>query len=649
MGRPYRQDIQFLPETYEAAMAFDLRGLFDAFSPLNGIPLVTVGSGGSLSAAHMAASLHRHFAAVSAEAVTPLKVVSRLQTLRDSAVLFLSAGGSNPDIIAAFREVVAAEPLRLIVLSTRTESPLRRACRAYKYVDFISFPSPSGRDGFLATNSLVATATLLIRTYEALSGDRKSLPKKLSELRIQRRSLVEPVLEQLRTQLAPLWARENLIILYGATTEHAAIDIESRFAEAALGCVQIADYRNFAHGRHNWLAKRGTTSAVLALHTNEDAELARRTLNLLPVPIPTSFIGFGHSTPASLLTALVASILIAQCRGEAVRMDPGNPRVPLFGRKIYRLRSTSTSDKRHANSSRLTAIAIERKSRTPFASLRIAQLDRYWRRSFEAFAATLRSTLFEALALDYDGTLCDSAERYTGPSEHVIAHLSRLLSSHIPVLIVTGRGKSVRTDLQRLLPKTHWDSVLVGYYNGGQVAKLSNGSTPRPGRPNGLLRQIASEIRNDLHCKRLGKWDCRACQLTLSPYPFVRLQDAWDCVTRIAATYADQGVTLVRSGRTLDVLAPGVGKCNALSALLADRNATLAIGDCGRWPGNDCDLLREVCGLSCWEASSDPSTCWNLAPPGFRGAQAALFYLRHLRPTKRPGAFRIDYPGKTPP
>src|SRR5689334_14303120 len=104
MGRPYRQDIEFLPQTYESAMSFRLSGLLDAFGPLNGVPLTVVGSGGSLSAAHMAAALHRQFAATNAEAVTPLKAISRTRSIRESAVLFLSAGGSNPDILSAFRE-----------------------------------------------------------------------------------------------------------------------------------------------------------------------------------------------------------------------------------------------------------------------------------------------------------------------------------------------------------------------------------------------------------------------------------------------------------------------------------------------------------------------------------------------------------------
>src|SRR5207244_3270959 len=79
-----------------------------------------------------------------------------------------------------------------------------------------------------------------------------------------------------------LWKRPTVIVLYGPETYPAAVDLESKFTEAALGSTQLADYRNFAHGRHHWLAKRGTDTGVLAIVTDGDRELAESTLTLLP-------------------------------------------------------------------------------------------------------------------------------------------------------------------------------------------------------------------------------------------------------------------------------------------------------------------------------------------------------------------------------
>ena len=83
-------------------------------------------------------------------------------------------------------------------------------------------------------------------------------------------------------RVKPAWDKQTLMVLYGPSTRVAAVDLESRFAEAALQDLFISDYRNFAHGRHNWLAKRPDSTAVLAFVTPDDREIASKTLSLFP-------------------------------------------------------------------------------------------------------------------------------------------------------------------------------------------------------------------------------------------------------------------------------------------------------------------------------------------------------------------------------
>jgi hypothetical protein len=83
-----------------------------------------------------------------------------------------------------------------------------------------------------------------------------------------------------------LWPRQYLIVLCGRATRAAAWDVESRFHEAALGPVQVADYRNFAHGRHHWLAKHRERSGVVAFVTPEERDVAEKTLRLIPRDVP---------------------------------------------------------------------------------------------------------------------------------------------------------------------------------------------------------------------------------------------------------------------------------------------------------------------------------------------------------------------------
>ena len=59
--------------------------------------------------------------------------------------------------------------------------------------------------------------------------------------------------------------REHWLVLYDPSCRSIATDMESRFSEAALGSIKTSDMRNFAHGRHHWIAKREAASAVIIL------------------------------------------------------------------------------------------------------------------------------------------------------------------------------------------------------------------------------------------------------------------------------------------------------------------------------------------------------------------------------------------------
>src|SRR5882724_5965328 len=60
LGRPYAEELQWLERTYQWARSADL-GNWHAALQLKGLPLVAVGSGGSLSLAHYAAGLNEKF------------------------------------------------------------------------------------------------------------------------------------------------------------------------------------------------------------------------------------------------------------------------------------------------------------------------------------------------------------------------------------------------------------------------------------------------------------------------------------------------------------------------------------------------------------------------------------------------------------
>jgi hydroxymethylpyrimidine pyrophosphatase-like HAD family hydrolase len=65
----------------------------------------------------------------------------------------------------------------------------------------------------------------------------------------------------------------------------------------------------------------------------------------------------------------------------------------------------------------------------------------------------IKKRKFGALVVDYDGTICDSENRFTGQGSETLAALVTLLENEITLGIATGRGQSVRNDLQRFVAK----------------------------------------------------------------------------------------------------------------------------------------------------------------------------------------------------
>ena len=202
--------------------------------------------------------------------------------------------------------------------------------------DLLLYPPLGGKDGFLATNSLLGFAVLLTRAYAAEFGSNADWQDAVDCL--------EPLIsntaatsEAWKAAMTPLWARSTTLVLHGPSTWIGAVDLESKFTEAALGHIQLADYRNFAHGRHHWLAKRSETSSVLAFITDEDRALAERTLDLIPRDIPQARILFEGGRNAVALSSLVAALRITGWAGLVRGIDPGRPGVPEFGRKLYNL------------------------------------------------------------------------------------------------------------------------------------------------------------------------------------------------------------------------------------------------------------------------------------------------------------------------
>lgn len=634
MAKSYVQEMSKLPQTLDWASTVDLAPLEAAVRSAAGLPLRAIGSGGSLSAAHALAYLHRHVARQLSVVETPLEAAAAPVASSHTAWL-LSAGGGNVDILSAFGALAAREGRQVAVLCGRADSPLGTLAAKHPFVDFLSYPPPAGRDGFLATNSLLGFVALLTRAYlTALRDGQDDWASVLAHVQ----PLAAPegsIASAWQADCAALWARPTTIVLHGSAARLGAVDLESKFTEAALGNLQTADWRNFAHGRHHWLAKRGEVSGILALVGDEDAVLADRTLALIPADIPVCRIRLPGPPPAVALASLVAALHVTGWAGAACGIDPGRPGVPDFGRKLYNLPLPKPKTV-PGGPTPMGAAAIRRKSGLELNDLESRGELARWRDELDLFRRRLTDTSYAGVVLDYDGTLVDLRRRFSGPEPQVVTELVRLLEGGAWIGVATGRGGSVRRDLQTALPQVLWPRVLVGYYNGADIALLGDDSRPdRDGALVPALQGLADALAAQPELAECATLDVRPRQITLQARRATPEFRLWDLAHQVILAEGRDDVVVTRSSHSIDIVPRGVSKREVVTQVqkLGGEKPFLSIGDRGRWPGNDYDLLRSPFALSVDEVSVDPQTAWHLGPPGQRGVEVTVGYLQALQMT----------------
>lgn len=599
LGKVYTNELVALEDTLTWALSRDVSTLEQFASDVADRPLIAIGSGGSSTACHLTALLHRTRHRQPAQFTTPLDVLSLPAGLHRAAVFIASASGTNKDVLAALGACIAEEAPAVAAVTLRAKNPLSEAAASYPRARVFAADVPTGKDGYLATNSLVATCALATRAY----GFDVALPK------VPRKAV----------DGAAFADRHMVLVLHGGWGSPVATDLESKLNESALAAAQLADYRNFGHGRHLWLANRAAETVVVALVTPGSAPIAESTLKLIPTGIPVVHIETALDGPAGTIELLFHAFHLVDSIGMTRKQDPGRPHVPEFGRKLYRLTPQRI---------RLAHDApIQRKL---WASPE-AEDGKRFRQGLKQFLGRARTTKIGAVALDYDGTLCTKDGRFAGLRDDVVAECSRLLKAGLHLGIATGRGKSVREQLQKVLDRKLWSNVHIGYYNGTDIGALGDNALPKTDGPSDtVLKRAQSLLSADDWLMTTADITPRPQQITVEPKWATRTDALAAHVMARLASLDGQGVRIVISSHSLDVLGPRPGKGSLISWLrgqIGEDREVLCIGDRGVWPGNDYSLLSEPMSLSVDEVSSLQDTCWNLAPRGVMGPDATLLYL----------------------
>ncbi|MGA2658579.1 MAG: hypothetical protein ABSH34_13835 [Verrucomicrobiota bacterium] len=637
MGRPFATELAHVAETLTWAERFDISPVANFFDRADGKPLITIGAGGSFTAAEMARLLFESRGGFGF-AHTPLSFLQNCSDLHEASVLIFTAGGSNRDVLAAFQAAVEREPKSIHVVCGSSHSKIEGRIARCPHATFSALPIPTGKDGYLATNSLVAFCAVGIR------ASRHALPSASAVNRIM--SEADP--EQWLDAGAP--GSSFYPALYGEWARPAAVDLESKFSEAGLGGVLLADYRHFAHGRHNWLDKRGPESTVIAFLTPSSARLARKTLGLFPRAIRVVKLETHTPGPAGGLELIFKVLRYTACVGAMRGIDPGRPGVPPFGRRIYHLGPVICERDHRPCRDQLEPTAVNRK-----AAARGTLADEADRRSihraFAIYVRRLQNADLGALVADFDGTVVRPVSAKGPLDPTVVAFLSALLAHGVPVYFATGRGDSIHAILKHAFQPSSWGRVFVSYYNGALTLPLSESDrfteAGLPSHP--ALDHIFRIIQQDELLSRSVTSTHKRCQVALRLSQQASLQSTAALVKDLIAKHAGTTLRVVQSSHSIDIIPIERTKLACVEFakrhLRSDRSV-LTVGDCGAAPGNDFDLLTHPLSLSVDAVSTDLDSCWNLLPPGVSSSAGLAHYGSWMRLLR--GRYRIAIPREAP-
>lgn len=300
-----------------------------------------VASGGSYSAAVYAEQLSADRGVMS-HALTPLLYAGSGFADIAARTLLISASGCNNDILRTCDNALHAkmQDAGAVVLTSRGR--LQALLQDQSQGCLFSFDVPTGRDGFLSSTSVLAFYALLYRAFG--HDDLGSVGVGISEAEqedidgfvnlLKRISLDE--LTEHEAFLHKLEGVDSFFILYSAKSYPVALDIESKFSEGAVGNTQLADYRNFAHGRFNWFTQRPGQTGLICLQTPDDVDMSEEILSMVPGHVPALRLRTRHDGQLAAIDLLVKEHYLCSALGQRWGLDLSRPVVPEYGKILHR-------------------------------------------------------------------------------------------------------------------------------------------------------------------------------------------------------------------------------------------------------------------------------------------------------------------------
>lgn len=611
MGRPYKKELEAIEETYDFIDSLEVSILFSFFKSNCNVPLLIIGSGGSFAVAKLFELCYQNYGGF-AKAVTPYELKNKTKMLGNSKVLIVTAGGNNPDTVGAYNYVRLYEPFEFCVICMSKNSKIAKAINKNKDAILYETSIPFGKDGYLAVNSSVAMFTIGKKIMDELENNIKSA------ICFDSCKEIFPTMEHMEKI-------NNCIVLYGGWGAPAAYDLESKCSEAGLMSIQFVDYRNFAHGRHNWIDKNRNSTMLVTLVTPDDKIVCKKTLEKLPDFLQTVCLETKLEGSLAALDLLVKVFFLVDYFGELRKIDPGKPSVPDYGSKLYNIKYNLLQ-----NDKNIKKITKSTKDSAIYRKLKMMPNQciwyNYYSKKYDVFVDRLYKDVYRAILLDYDGTICESNGNV---SFQIINKLNMMLENNIMIGFATGRGDSIIEQLRKDIPEKYWKNVIIGYYNGAYISDLSIDPLFQA-VPSSKLKKFY-DIVNEILPFGSELID-KGYQLSIREKDGNKLALYFEVLNEVKYTYGFDDIQVLMSGHAIDIVTNDSGKQKVVDYIKSICKANvLCIGDEGRLYENDFELLSKNIGLSSKYQNKLGESGWNLAPLGMSNVRATEYYFDKIK------------------
>lgn len=338
----FEHKITKFPEIRSWVNSLDVSKISDFLLKDGGVNRMFLASGGSYSAASFAELLSVE-KGIMGHAMTPFIYTGGGYEKIHGKTLLISASGANNDIRRGFEACIKGGNQEIAALTLSKDSRLQEHFDQERIGNLFDYSIPTGRDGFLSTCSVFAFYLILYRAFGFDDADKLSMEvseeesKEIFNFVDSLKHIPSNSLSDHEVFVNKLEGVDSFFVLYTAKSLPAAQDIESKFSEGALGNTQLADYRNFAHGRYNWFTQRPGQTGLICLQTPDASEMSEEILGKLPEHVPIIRLTTSYDTPLGCIDLLVKEHYLCSALASRWGLDISRPVVPAYGKELYRM------------------------------------------------------------------------------------------------------------------------------------------------------------------------------------------------------------------------------------------------------------------------------------------------------------------------